>query len=50
MLIVMPNLRLKDGEDCSIIWRRVGKGDSPRLNLGGGSGEGTRSIPNLNLT
>lgn len=46
----MKYLRGNDGDGCSIKFLLKARGDSPRLNLGGGSGEGARSLPSLRRT
>lgn len=43
-------LRENEGDGWSSKFRLSANGDSPRLKRGGGSGEGTRSLPNLSLT
>lgn len=43
-------LRGQEGDACSIKFLLRASGDSPRLNLGGGSGDGARSLPSLRRT
>lgn len=46
----MSYLRGNEGEACSAKFFLSASGDSPRLSLGGGSGDADLSPPSLSLT